>query len=1171
MDSLFSLKALRLSLYSGIALVVLSMLFLGREVETSPFVIQAALAAAAPAFFYGTGTLVYRHLNAPLAAPGIVGTGAWLVVVELVHFYDRRDLLPGLASDYYWLIAALLAAVIVTLTAYRARLWLLVPLVPLTHINVLWAVLGATGLGIAWWPVLSFALVLAWWEWPLDDLEWRRVYRVAALLFEVFLLVFSYWLPAQTAHSMLITWGACALLVAVLAVRHGWISLGPLSIALLACASAWGLPVTWWPPVWLGIASGTLFFIERLARHDPDANALALDLSTALAVLLTGLAALLAKGMPTWGYAMHPLMLAAVMAGCGTLLIALGQRRRLTTAEHAGLWLLAAAWAELYFDWVPDRRAYGLWLGLLAVTALLVERLLFSLGRRKRKALYSVREVVAGWPLADLIVGLSAIIVLWAGIAALEMPSPTADPLVIGATVGVVIGVWLAAGLMYRMPVLIHVALWLAPLPTALILVLLVPALRTLPMLGLAWQGLALIYLLIGHLLPRYRVPLIAPFMLAGYALLGLGLTLAAADAMLLLAALLVVALVCALTAAAVLAGEYPTWDLLVARLIAPDRRPYAYMHARNIFLFVAAWLLAIWLVLMVGAAGFRPAQQGVVLVLLSSAWIVLGRLLPHLPGVVAGWPVYGAGWFMWLAGLLLVFFSPAEAIVTAIFGLALSAEALYRSKAIHWMPAFILQILFSVLQVAWMLDLPGHGLLLAVTLGLSAAGMAYESANRQAGRITAGMGGALSLLIWLLFLDPLSTLGIVLLALGGLAVYRRWPFLLAAGLPLAVLILKFGPATLWPALIGLGGLLVVAGSLLVARLRPRRFRTLRQIFQAEADWATPLLWGGVLSTAAGLFVGRQHTADWGELVPWLLGSAAVVAVCTVWLRVPRLPYVPLVMLSGTLLLTIGRLAALPYQAAGKPMAAFGMALVLVALALQALAYGALDLARLSSHARWLTWWIRPLLHTKAFLAVTGLAVALMAQIYPCSPLWFAATSLLLSLTLALVFWRTRIIRWAGAALALGWLAWVALLAALGATGVLWHTLPPGIGLLIFARWPRLNDPAPVEIGGIGLLLCGSVIDFQEHGMVLSTAVLLAVQLVGLMVYGWAKGRALPFLSGLVVILGGLLWVMAQVSLWLIPLAAGLFLLGGAVLLEVERERLAHWVSSGLGRFDVVR
>jgi hypothetical protein len=166
------------------------------------------------------------------------------------------------------------------------------------------------------------------------------------------------------------------------------------------------------------------------------------------------------------------------------------------------------------------------------------------------------------------------------------------------------------------------------------------------------------------------------------------------------------------------------------------------------------------------------------------------------------------------------VFFSPTVAILTAIFGLALSAEALYRSKALHWMPVFILQILFSVLQVAWMLHIPGHGLLLAVTIGISMVGMGYERIEQRAGRSTVLIGGVLSVVIWAFFPNVASTLGLIALALAALWIYRRWELLLALYGPLIALALPFGLGTNWRLLLVLGGAQTVIGAALVIATR---------------------------------------------------------------------------------------------------------------------------------------------------------------------------------------------------------------------------------------------------------------------------------------------------------------------------------------------------------------
>jgi hypothetical protein len=1158
MNTLSSPKTLRATLYSGIALVVISMLFLGREVEGSPVLVRIMTAAATPTFFYITGGWVYRHLNAPLAAPGIVATGAWLVAVELFHFYDERHLLPNFAQTYYWLLAALFAAGVITLTGHKARVWLLVPLVPLAQINATWAVMDATGLNIAWWPVFSFLLVLAWWEAPLRDCEWQRVYRVSAVLLEVFLLVFSYWLPLKTANSMLITWGTCALLVAILSLRHGWVTLGPLAIVLLALAVAWGFPAAWWGPIWLVIGIGTVVFIERLARRDDDAHTLALDMSTALAVLLSGAAALHIELLEFYGGAVIPMVTVLVLCCSGGLMIWLGKRRELTIAIHIGLWLLAAGWAEIYHAGLSDSGTFGLWLSLLAVMALLIERLLISATRQKHKGLASIQDAFMRWPLADLVVGLSVIIVLWTALAALDIPAT--DPMIVATTLAVVIGVWLAAGLLYRMPALLHVALWLAPLSYALLLVWNVPALYRLPLLGVAWQLLAVIYLLVGHALFRLRPAMLAPFFIAGYALLGFGLTLTISDPMLLVIALGVVIVVSLATSLAVLAGAHPAWDALVVRLIPPHERPYAHRQVRQAFVFLTAWLAAIWLYLMLGLAGFPAPQQGIILVLMSSVWIMLGRILPRLPGMV-GWPVYAAGWFMWLIGLSQVFFSPAEAMVTAIFGLALSAEALYRSKAIHWMPVFILQILFSVLQIAWMLHVPGHSLILAVALSLSAAGMWYARTNRQAGQETALIGVALSLLIWGMFFDPLTTLGMILLALVGLALYRRWETLLALHVPLIVLAAQFGLGSNGPLMLLAGGVQIMIGAGLAGLLRPHTFRTLTQLFVDERDWASPFLWTGAFDVAAG--VAQGSTSPENMILP-LLAVAALIAISTIWLRTPRLPYVPLGLGGAALILHVSELGTATFRQMGATLPVYSAGIAALALAFHLAGLAVITRPRPFARQRWLVWWQRPLLKASGFLAILSACLLVVARMYHPRPVWLAVNYLLFSLIALVIYCRTRRPVWTFAALGTGWLAWFQALNALGLTGLQWHTIPLAILLLVMARVFDRFDPRLTETLAIDLLLLGSATDIAQNGMISWATAGLLVQLAALAAYGYRQRRPVPFVSVLIVVIGGGVFLIFRVNPWLIPLTAGLLLLGGAVLLEVSHEQvkrsLAFWI-----------
>ena len=189
-ESIISQRNLQLSLYSGVALIVISILFLGREQESMTFITRIVSAVTIPALFYLLGGLVIRYLKAPLAGPGIVATGGWLIVVGLIHLWDQSDM-PAFMRPYYWLIASLAGAVVITLTAHYLRTWLLIPLIPLVQANALWAGFDAVGLNVVWWSALTFLLVLVWWELPQrfisEDDTWKLIYQVCGVLLTLFL------------------------------------------------------------------------------------------------------------------------------------------------------------------------------------------------------------------------------------------------------------------------------------------------------------------------------------------------------------------------------------------------------------------------------------------------------------------------------------------------------------------------------------------------------------------------------------------------------------------------------------------------------------------------------------------------------------------------------------------------------------------------------------------------------------------------------------------------------------------------------------------------------------------------------------------------------------------------------------------------------------------------
>jgi hypothetical protein len=773
-----------LPLYSGAALIVISMLFLMRDQASTSFLAQLITGLVIPACFYGIGGLAIKFLRAPLAPPGIVATGAWLVVVALIHLHTQRHLLPGEFQDIYWSIGSVIVAVLVTVTGHRVPMGLVFPLVPLVQANAMWAIMGALGVNVMHIPALSFSLVLIWWEITPPESRWRRTYKVAAGLLTFAMLFIGAWLPTPTNQVMLMTWGVGALVVGVLGIRHGWLNLIPLGIVMLAFAVTW-LPVEYWGIGWLVLAFASMFIVERLAktkRH--DMSGLAVWLTTILTIILAGMAAWLTIVRHQWGLNLHPLIAFGILFGAGALLIWIGWRREKALAAHGGLWVIAAGWAIFYFDWLRDTATLGLWLAVLVAGALLVERILNSarIAIAKPKTTNALYETVIRYPLADLSVGLSVIILLWT--AGNISASPA---LLTTITLLILCGVWLIAGLLYRLPVLLHAALWIAPLPFALLLVYISPALWTLPLMGFEWQLLALAYLLLGHILTRRRPSVRLPFFAAGYGWLAFGLMISVSSPIWLPVTLGLTVIVCLITSGLVFAGLHPIWTVVIERVINPERRPYAYKHVHNAFLLLGSWLGVIWIQLMLGTIRVPMAQQGMLLVILSGVWLTIGRAFMNFPRL-SGWMVFSAGWALWLIGLLQVFFAPTEAILTGIIGIVICGEAVFRSRAALWIPLAVLQFTFVALQTAWLLSLPALSIVLTVTVIVALAGMWFESRNFAVGRTMLATASALAVMLWYLLRADFFAWGLLFgLAMIAALRYRRWELSFAASIFIAL------------------------------------------------------------------------------------------------------------------------------------------------------------------------------------------------------------------------------------------------------------------------------------------------------------------------------------------------------------------------------------------------
>lgn len=1152
-----SKNTLRLLLYSGIALIVISVLFLGRDVKTASFLGQALVMLAAPAFFYAVGVLVCRYLDAPLAGPGIVATGAWLVGVGLINLYEKRVLLPETWQPYYWFVASMFGVMLITLTGHRVHIWLLVPLVLFAQFNAAWTVMGVLGIDVTWWPACSFLLVLAWWEVRLKEEYWVSVYKVGAIVLAFFLLFFSYWLNAPTPEAVVSTWAAGALTVTLLGLRHGWINAGPLVIVMLAYASAWALPAEAWPLAWVALAAMTIVYIELQA-----AKSLAVEISVALAVLLAGTAAFFAKASGFFGIAIPPPVTVLALFGSGLSLGWLGWRRGLRIAVHVGLWLAAAAWAEVYFFWFAESGAYGLWLALLAALALLVERIFTSYRRHNGDVDRTLAQAIMRWPLADLSTGLSIIILLWVVFNVF-----TADLFTISLTLAVVVGVWVASGLIYRLPVLLHVALWVAPLPYALLVLLLVPAARGLPAVGLAWQMLGVVFVLLGHALSKHRTSILLPFFVTGYGLLAVGLTLAMSSELLLPVALGLVVVVCLGTSVAAAFDRHPVWRAMVAWFVSPKERPYAYKNAYNLFLLLGAWLSVIWLYIMLGYTTLSLPRQGIVLVLLSAAWIALGRLLPRIPGVV-GWPVYGAGWFMWLIGLVQVFFAPTEALITIVLGLTISVEALYRSHEVYWLPVLILQMLFTALQIAWLLALPGHSVLMAVMVAVGVVGMWYDRPDNRAGRLTALTVGLLALFSWLVYRDLVMTLGLGVLLVAAMIRYRRWQWLLSlygvwAAWLLLSLQLDLRPFWRWLLLAGLVQLAI--GSALLKWHRPRRHRSFWHVVLLEYGWASPFLWVGGLSVGYGTVMGFYRAPVMGDATGLVFFLTVATAAGALWLGLRQAPYLPVGFGLFTIIQSLVQAMWLAGAHTGDVMLAFSTVMASSAALLQVACRYAIR--QPSSVPRRLVWWIRPLLGAGYFLALVSgcIMLILFADFYVVQPAGLAVNGAALTEFAMIVLFHQRRLKWLWLSIGLSWVTWALILNALALSGVLWHTIPLAVVMLILARvWDQARI---LEYGSVAVIVAGGAVDVYRFGLMSHASLVLGVQLFGLILYGCNQRRRVPFAGAAAAIAVWLAMYLLRLNFWLVPLVVGAALMSAALLLEVRRDVAERWVSGWLARW----
>ncbi len=664
-------------------------------------------------------------------------------------------------------------------------------------------------------------------------------------------------------------------------------------------------------------------------------------------------------------------------------------------------------------------------------------------------------------------------------------------------TLAVIIGIWIATGLLYRLPVLLHIALWVLPIPYAMLIILLAPAFWTLPLLGIAWQFLGIVLLMLGHLSPRYRPQILAPFFIVGYFLLGFGFTIAVSDPGLLPVSLTIIVIASAATSVAVILDFHPAWTAFVQWIIPPEQRPYAYRHVHYLFLFFTAWIAVVWLNLILGYAGLSLPRQGICLVLFSCMWFLAARLLSHGPKTVV-WPIIGAGWFIWLIGLLEVFFSPTEALITVILGLAISAESLRRSRDAFWVPVLILQILFTSLQVAWLLALPGYLVLLVVTIGISVAGMGLEWRSPQSGRAAAITGGVTAMGVWLFHPDLAATLLLTVLPVMASFAYRNWKWLWLVYGGLFVAVFQSGIQITWQGLLVAGAAQWIIGAELIRILRPCRFRTFKRAFFLEQDWATPFIWISPICMVIALVLTLYSQGAEPILASIVL--AALFAFYTSRLRIFYLAYFSLFLVAFGLLVFSMRFAysrLLFADATKLLLISIGMALT--AIIIRWVCVRVIE-ARNFAHLRWAVLWIKPLLASTYLLVGISILTMITNSSSRVNPVELIANGFALAIFAVLLYARQREITWLWLGFGAWAYGWFVLLQMAGLTNPAWITLPLGAALFIMAR---ASGHKNLEYAGSAVWLAGSVLSLDRAHVIAFSSLGGALHLVGLLAYGY--------------------------------------------------------------------
>jgi hypothetical protein len=354
-----------------------------------------------------------------------------------------------------------------------------------------------------------------------------------------------------------------------------------------------------------------------------------------------------------------------------------------------------------------------------------------------------------------------------------------------------------------------------------------------------------------------------------------------------------------------------------------------------------------------------------------------------------------------------------------------------------------------------------------------------------------------------------------------------------------------------------------IVGAELIRTLRPRRFRTFKRAFFLEQDWATPLVWIGSITTFIALLLSLNAENALAVFVS--VGLAAMYAVYTFRLRIFYLAYFSLFLTSlGLLIFGVRWVDSRFLLLETNRVLLLSMGMALAAILIRWLCVQVIS-ERNFAYLRWGVLWLKPLLAITYLLSGISAVILFSVGTQYAIPLELIVNSFLLAIFALLLYIRKHEIAWLWLAFGVAAYGWLILLQALGLNNPVWKTLPLGAALFILAR---ASGHKTLEYAGSVVWLVGTVLSLDRSHMVSLASLGAVVHPVCLVLYGYWDGKRSPFVSGVLVLLGGIVFIIFKVNPWLIPFGGGSLLLVTSLLFEVQREAVERWLSQGYTRWQ---